>query len=121
MISVSIYKFIHMLGIISVFMSLGGLTMHMINNGVKDHNWRKQLGITHGVGLALILLGGFGMLARKNIAFTEGWVLTKVLIWFVIAGLFAMVLRKPSISRAMWSLFILLGVLAAYMAIFKPF
>lgn len=121
MFSAALYKFIHITGIILVFMSLGGLTMHMINNGVKDHNWRKQAGITHGTGLLLIIFGGFGMLARQDISISEPWVLIKMLIWLAIAGLYAVILKKPDLSKAMWLSSALLGMIAAYMALFKPF
>lgn len=59
MLSYSVYKVIHLLGVLMVFLSLGGITMHSINGGGRDHSWRKPVAITHGIGLLLALVGGF--------------------------------------------------------------
>ena len=85
MISYSIYKIVHLLGVMMVFLSLGGVIMHAINGGEKEHSWRKPVAITHGIGLLLALVGGFGLLARLGVMHgtLPGWVLAKLGIWFV--------------------------------------
>jgi hypothetical protein len=51
-----------------LFLSVGGLIHHMLNGGTKATNaWRKQAAITHGIGIVLILLGGFGRGLSRNL------------------------------------------------------
>lgn len=123
MISYSIYKVMHLTGILMVFLSLGGLAMHVINKGTNDHLWRKPVAITHGLGLLLSLVGGFGLLARLGVMHgtLPGWVLTKLGIWLIFALLIGVLIRRPAFAKTTWVLTILLGGLAAYLAGSKPF
>jgi hypothetical protein len=123
MISYPVYKVIHFIGIFMVFLSLGGVTMHVINGGAKEHAWRKPLAITHGVGLFLALLGGFGLLARLGIVhgMLPGWVLAKLAIWTVFAAVLGVVIRKRSWAGPLWAITVILGGVAAYLAGSKPF
>jgi hypothetical protein len=123
MIAFSVYKLFHIVGIVMIFLSLGGQINHAINGGSKDQNaWRKAAGITHGVGLLLVLLGGFGMLARLEIPWPwPGWIFGKMVVWLFLGGLVAVVNPKPSTGRAMWYIVICLGLLAAYFVTMKPF
>jgi hypothetical protein len=121
MISLSIYKIIHFLGIIMLFMSLGGVLVNSINREEGTNQWRKALKITHGIALLLILLGGFGMLARLGILWPlPVWAIGKVIIWVMLGGLIALVLQSD-LSKLLWFVVILLGTAAAYLGIMKPF
>lgn len=123
MIDYTVYKLIHYLGILLVFLSLGGVAVYVINGGTKATNaWRRTLAIAHGVGLFLILLGGFGMLARLGIV--DGlpvWVWIKLTIWVVLGAALAFVGRKAAWSKIVFWALPLLGMLAAYVALYKPF
>lgn len=123
MISYSVYKVIHLLGVLMVFLSLGGVTMHAINGGGKDHTWRKPVAITHGVGLLLALVGGFGLLARIGVMHgtLPGWVIAKLAIWLVFAVMVGVVVRRKSLAKPFWFVTLLLGGVAAYLAGSKPF
>ena len=121
MFSALVYKIVHFLGIIMLFMSLGGILINSINWEEGTRQWRKPLTITHGIGLLLILLGGFGQLARMGILWPlPGWVIAKLIIWIMLGGLVALVLQSD-LSKLLWSLVIFLGTVAAYLAIMKPF
>jgi len=122
MIPIPVYKNIHFIGIFMVLMALGGLLLHAINGGTQAHAWRKPIAITHGVGMFLILLGGFGMLARLGIYWSwPGWVAGKVVIWVILGGLIAVIFRKPTLAKPLWWLTLALAALAAYLGINKPF
>ena len=121
MLSASAYKIVHLFGIFLIMLSLGGALTHLINGGGREHGWRKQIGISHGVGLLLVLLGGFGMIAKLNYAYTEGWIIVKIIIWLLFGGMLTYASRTPSAGRLLWWASALLGILAAYMAIWKPF
>lgn len=118
-----IYKIIHLTGIVLTYLALGGVAVHAINGGTKaDNKGRKLLAMTHGTGLLLALVGGFGLLARLGIKFPwDGWVFVKLGIWLVLGGVFSVFLRKPQVSKPLWGILILLFVLAAYLANYKPF
>lgn len=123
MTAIHIYKIIHLTGIAMTLMALGGLMVYTISGGSKaDLNWRKPVAITHGVGLFLALLGGFGMLARMGIHWPwPGYIMVKFGVWIVFGGLMGLIYKKPGANKALWAVTLLLFVLAAYMALFKPF
>ncbi|MDX1502117.1 MAG: hypothetical protein R3325_07125 [Thermoanaerobaculia bacterium] len=116
------YKLFHVLGMLLIFFGLGGVAVHAAGGGQRDDNpLRKALGAAHGVGLLLLLVAGFGMLARLQLSFASGWLWAKIAIWLVLG--FATMLPYRSRSLARWSvvIFPLLGLAAAYLARFKPF
>lgn len=123
MISYGVYKVIHIVGILMIFLSLGGLAAIAIIGGGNKHSWRMPLALTHGLGMVLTLVAGFGLLARLGIIHGQmpGWAYAKIGIWLVFGLLIAAFKRKPSWSRALWVVMILLGGVAAYLAVNKPF
>lgn len=121
MVSLLVYKNIHLIGVFMVLMALGGLLLHQINGGSQDHAWRKPVAFTHGVGIALILVSGFGMIARLGIDFPwPGWVFGKITIWIIFGAVVAVIFRKPGLVKSLWWGLIALGGLAAYLALNKP-
>ncbi|MDT8436901.1 MAG: hypothetical protein RRA92_09110 [Gemmatimonadota bacterium] len=124
MISLNVYKLIHILGILLTFASLGGLVVHALSGGTKATNAARRLvTVSYGAGLLLILLGGFGMLARLGLAHTglPGWIWAKLAIWAAVGGLLALPYRRPAAGRLIWSGAILLGLTAAWLGLNKPF
>ena len=121
--SLLFYKLFHLLGIFMTFMSLGGLALHMVNGGTKEqNNWRKSVAITHGIGIILILVSGFGMLARLGVAWPwPGWAIVKMVIWIVLGGTTAVLYRLGDSAKGLWYAILLLGFIAAYLALNKPF
>lgn len=121
MLSIMVYKNIHLLGVLMVFLALGGAILQGATGNTAEQPWRRIVSITHGVGLILLLGAGFGMLARMEIYWPwPGWVTAKALIW-VLLGLFLMLARRPGGSKWSWWTTLVLGALAAYLAINKPF
>jgi len=111
------YNLIHIAGLILVFMGLGGSLL----GGAADRP-PKLAGMLHGIGLLAMLVGGFGLLVRLDIGFPwPGWVFAKLAIWLVI-GTLPMFVRRRAISRGLaWMLALVLGGVAAWLAITKPF
>lgn len=122
MISYPIYKLIHFLGIFMVMCSLGGLVLQRMQAQTATASWRRPIMMTHGLGLFLALLGGFGMLARMGlVSGLPGWIHAKLAIWFIL-GIIVLVLRfKPNLAKFVWWVSFSLATLAAYFAINKPF
>lgn len=123
MLNYEIYKLFHLFGIIMLFVSVGGVMLYALNGGTKtDNTWRKTAAITHGFGLVFILVAGFGLLARVGISWPwPGWVFVKLIIWLVLGGVTGLIYKLGRAGTGLWYVVILLGVIAAYMAIFKPF
>jgi hypothetical protein len=72
--------------------------------------------------MVLVLLGGFGMLARLGIHWPwPGWVVGKIIIWIILGGIIALIYRLPNAGKALWYIVLLLGAFAAYLAIMQPF
>ncbi len=122
--SYQVYKIIHIVGIIFLFASLGGMMLHMMNGGTKASNGsRKITAITHGLAMFAILLGGFGLIARVGISHGgpyPTWLFVKLGVWLVLGFIPVLIWRKGSFSRVFWFLIPVLGAVAAYFAIFKP-
>jgi uncharacterized membrane protein SirB2 len=125
MIPYATYKVVHLIGIMLAFAALGGVMLTVANGATKQTSRVKKLvGITHGVAMFVVLLGGFGLLARLNIvqsATFPGWVWGKLAIWLILSVMLAVPYRKPELARPLFFLLPVLGGIAAWLAIFKPF
>lgn len=121
--SYSVYKVMHLLGILMLFLSYGGVINHVINGGTRSTNtWRIPAAVTHGLGLLLALVGGFGLLAKIGISWPwPGWVIVKLIIWLLFAAVVGMAARSAVLGKGLWWMLLLLGAVAAYMAGVKPF
>jgi uncharacterized membrane protein SirB2 len=116
------YKVLHLIGIMFLFFSVGGMVLHGMNGGTKESNGsRKWLVIGHGVSLVVILVAGFGLLARLGL--TQGfplWVWPKLAIWLAMGAVIALAYRGQAVAKALWVAIPLLGAVAAWLAIYKP-
>lgn len=117
------YKTIHVFAVILTFTILGGLALHAANGGSRDTNsLRKLTGILHGVGLLLILVTGFGALARLGMGGgLPGWVWAKLVLWLILGAAAATFKRGPGLARLVLWLLPVLGGVAAWLALYKPF
>jgi hypothetical protein len=80
--------------------------------------------MTHGIGTFVILLGGFGALARLNIqggGGLPGWIIVKVVVWLAVAAIVVLPYRKPGTARLVFWALPVLGAVAVGMALWKPF
>jgi hypothetical protein len=123
MISYNVYKILHLGGMFLLFTVLGGIALHVLNGGTRESNGgRKLTGALHGVALFIILLGGFGMLARLGLTSGfPGWVWAKLAIWALIPVIGTMPYRKPATAKVVLLLLPLIGAFTGWVAIYKPF
>ncbi len=114
------YKVLHVLGVLFAIAALGGATLRAAAGTGDDAPGRKLALGTHGVALLVILVSGFGMLAKLGYGF-PAWVWLKIVIWLLIGAAIALVRRLPRHAAAFWLAIPLLGGAAACLAIYKPF
>ena len=116
------YKIIHLVAIVLLFSGLIGILAVKMSGGVLDGKVKSLMFASHGIGLLVLLVSGFGLLARLNLTHAiPGWVFGKLAIWLILGGSLALVKRKGHIG---WPLFIsLIGIfaVAAFLAVIKPF
>ena len=143
MLSYSIYKVIHLSGIFMILVAYGAILLRGMqgqtkglspqdpaNTGEEDlsnpdsiHRSHQRLaGATHGLGLLLALVGGFGLIAKLQIHWPWPlWLWLKFSIWIVYGFASPFVKKGPGLAKALWFLLIALAITAAILAQFKPY
>jgi len=113
--SYQLYKVLHLA---SIFIFLSSAAVLLLTDK-KSLYWK----ILTGVSSFFILLGGMGLMARlyPGQGFQQNWILVKLVIWLVVTGLGHLVAKRfpKHGQRAYWAT-ILLAVLAAWLAVYKP-
>ena len=108
------YQVLHIIGISMVFLGYGALLARSM--AAPDNVSVRKLGsITSGIGLLLILVAGFGLVAKLGYNYTENWILVKFVIWLLLGGLIVLINRKPQLAMLLWCLLIALSATAAIM------
>lgn len=118
------YNVVHIVGIVLLVMAVGGAALRTADGGgFASRGLRRLVGVFHGLGAVLILVGGFGMLARLDIMHGggfPGWVWVKLVVWGALVAALVVAYRLPSLARPLLVMLPVLAGLAAYMAIYKP-
>lgn len=104
--SIAFYHVLHIVGLILLFVGLGGLA-----NG-----YSKGIMKFHGIGLVLLLVAGFGMVAKLKLSYTSPFILSKVVIFLALGFLPSLVKRNKLSGGAAVILSVVLGAVAAYIA-----
>lgn len=108
--SYEFYKILHVLSVVFVFICMAAYI----------YSGKKSFSIGHGVGLLIILVSGFGLLARLGLV--QGfpsWVWVKLGVWLVVGAVFAIAKRKLLPPFAQILLWLGLLFVAAFSAITK--
>jgi uncharacterized membrane protein SirB2 len=117
------YKLIHYFGIFLLIAVLGA-ALGRRSATSEDDPLRKRWAALHGIALFVILLGGFGLMARIGIDHGEpfpGWLWTKFGIWALLGGVLFLARRWQNRALSLLAVVPLLAVLAGYIAFRKPF
>jgi hypothetical protein len=120
--SIVVYKAIHIFSIMLLFTAFGGLLL-AAGAGGQNSAGRKLAGMTHGLALVLILVSGFGALAKigmSNPAIWPAWLWIKVSIWLAFGAVIVLIRRSPRLTPMLWWILPLLGGIAAYLALKNP-
>lgn len=129
----AVYKIIHYLGMFTVFVTLAALCARaawtVASASSPDRSaaavpGKRLLMVLHGIGLFLVLLGGFGMMARLGLTHGFGfpvWIWIKIGIWLAAGALVVVPKRRPGWSVPLLVTLPLLAALAGAVALYKPF
>jgi hypothetical protein len=115
------YKNIHLLGMFLAMTSIGGTAIHAANGGTSTSSSTRALTASvFGIGMLLVIAGGFGQAARLGILANgfPTWMSTKLAIWVVVAILSMLPYRVPSLAKPIYLVVPVLGGCAAYLAIY---
>lgn len=121
--SLTTYNLIHLTGLAALLVALGGMAaITAAGQDLKVSGQKGVLMILHGLGLVLMIVAGFGQLARLGIAHAglPGWAWMKLVIWLIL-GLLPLWLKKsPRVARPLLFVLPLLVFAGGYLALYKP-
>lgn len=115
--SYEFYKILHLVSLIALFLSLGMLIV-----GPKP--LKKLIMSLHGVALLLLLVSGFGLIAKLHIPLkllSPSWFWQKTFVWLVLAGLTPLLINKKGeqLTLKKVTLFIAILLLLALYAVWQ--
>jgi uncharacterized membrane protein SirB2 len=115
------YTWLHIVGIMFLFSSLGAQALYIAQGGTKaTWQYRRPVAILHGVGMALLLVAGFGLMAKFKYSFeTQPWLILKLVIWGILGGFQTIMWKFGRQNLLMYFLLIILGSLAVYSVVFR--
>ncbi|MGJ8723865.1 MAG: hypothetical protein ACSHYB_04850 [Roseibacillus sp.] len=102
-----LYKIIHLAGVVILFGALGA---GVYTASSKDN---KLAGILHGISLVLILVSGFGLVAKIWDNQFTWWVIAKLVIWLLLGGSYALAKKRLLPENTAFAFILGLGVIAA--------
>lgn len=116
------YKLLHISGLILMFSGQCALLGAFASGNLPQKSWRISLAIVHGLGMLFLLVSGFGMLARLGLVNgLPTWAIAKLTIWLVMGATLALAKRRSQLKMILVLIWAMLGVAAAFIAIYKPF
>lgn len=113
------YRVLHILGLVLLMLGLGAVL-----GAGRDAARPRRLGLAlHGLGLLVMLVAGFGLMARRGWSGPGEWpleIILKMVIWGAIAVL-PILVRKGVVPTIMgWLLAAALATTAAWLALTMP-
>ncbi|MCB9876446.1 MAG: hypothetical protein H6835_02500 [Planctomycetes bacterium] len=114
MLSAETYKLLHVIGVLCLFLGLGGV----LALGKKDG--AKLFMILHGIGLLVMLVAGIGYAHKASMGWPN-WMIAKIGCWLLLGALPVLV-RKGVLPTAVAFLLTLgIGGAAVWLVQAKPF
>ncbi len=114
--SIDFYRYLHILGLILLAFSLGIACIPQ--EGLPGSKLKKTRAISHGIGLLLLFVAGFGLLAKLQIHWPyPWWVYAKLLVWLGL-GLSGLIFKKwKNHTHRNVLVFVILMMVASYIGI----
>ena len=109
-----IYYVVHVAAVVL----LTAFTFQMF--ALPDPERRRKQMMSTGILSLLVLVAGFGLLAKMHLAFS-GWVVVKLVAWLGLAGMGGVAARRPELARPLSLVATVLVIAAVWAVYFKPF
>ena len=103
------YHIAHLVGLMFLFIGFGGLASGYSKGAMKFH----------GIGLVILLVAGFGLIAKLQLSYTAPFVIAKIVIFLVLGALPSLQKRGKLSGGAVIGVAAVLGALAAYLGYTK--
>ena len=117
--SYEFYKVLHVFAAVMLFTSLGTLAVTIRESSGR---LRRLARISHGIALALLFVAGFGLMARLGMfGSIPVWAWIKIGLWLVLTLIVVPLRRKPAWVTALWLSIPIIGGIAVWLAVQKPF
>lgn len=118
--SLEFYKLLHIIGIVLLTTGLVGVLTLRWSGQTLFGKVKTFSFVTHGLGLVLILVSGFGLLARLGLfSAIPVWAYIKILVWGLMALAISLLKRKGHLGWPLYLAILFLFIVAAYNGIFK--
>ncbi len=121
--SLTTYNLMHLTGLAALLVGVGGMAaLVAAGQDVKATGLKGVLATLHGVGLLLMIVAGFGMLARLGISHggLPGWTWMKLVLWLIFALLPLWIKKSPGVAKPMLFVIPLLVMAGGYIALYRP-
>ncbi len=119
--SYEFYKFLHLIGFFLLISGLMGVYFTVWNKGQFQGKVKTVSFALHGTGLLVILVSGFGLLARLGfIQQMPTWIYFKIAIWIFFALAISLLKRKGQLGMPLYLLLLAAYAFAAYLGVYKP-
>ena len=120
--SAKFYLILHLIGVIALFYALGGLALHAYKGGTRNFSARRFIMTVHGLTMMLVLISGFGLLAKTGVSWPwPFWVWGKLGAWLILGGAPSSLIRtKTKWAKGLYWLALLVGAWAILMVELKP-
>ncbi len=119
--SYEFYKIVHLISLACLLLGCGLLIGAFVVTSDYKGPIRKMGFAMHGIGITLMLVSGFGLLARLGlVAGMPSWVYGKLVIWLLLGGITVLIKRKPQWRFPIVGTILVLVGIGASLAITKP-
>ncbi len=120
--SLEFYKVLHVFGLSFLFSGFGAAIALKMAGTPFQGKPKTFAFLTHGIGLVLMLISGFGMLAKLGtVGGFPGWAFGKLGLWLLLGGSISLAKRRGEIGWPLIIFFSGLAATGAFLALFKPF
>jgi uncharacterized membrane protein SirB2 len=111
-----IYYILHLIGLFV----LAGWTFFAFAGPAPET--RKRVMMLTGIASLVVLIGGFGLVAKVYANnFAQGWLIVKIICWLGLSSLAGIAYRRPEARGTLSTLALVFIAVAVYMVYAKPF
>lgn len=119
--SYQFYKVLHIIGLVLAAGGVGAIILQMQLSTERNFPKKKWALAVHGVGMLLIFVAGFGLMARTGMVGQDWpfWLNLKMGIWIFFAAAPSLAMRAPKARLWVWWVVPATLLVAIYSVVYK--